>query len=80
MSKKIYNASNGIALDDCLANHILHCKQCQQFDKDKPATLARCCLEGSILWKRENVIASPSRESPKFHCSKDELRREMKYK
>lgn len=83
MKKKDYDPKNGVTMDASFADHVtLGCEQCKRFDPNKPATLSLMCLEGSILWKRENgVSVKPQHvEKDSTHCSKEELRRAMHYK
>lgn len=79
---KIYNSALGIAIDDCFANHVYSCATCKQFDAAKPATVALLCLEGSVLWKRENgVKVTPEREEKKSTVvSKAEVKKVARYK
>ena len=79
---KAYQAEKGVLMDAKWADHLRNCAACQRYDEAKPATLALMCLEGSVLWKRENVT-EPARqleERKSTHCSKDELKRLMRYK
>lgn len=82
MSEKVYHAERGVAIDDCWANHVHHCVPCRQFDATKPATVALLCLEGAVLWKRENgVKVTPERaEKQETIKSPAEVRRAMRYK
>lgn len=79
---KTYNAALGVAIDDCFANHIYSCEQCKAVDVAKTAALATLCLEGSILWKRENgVKVTKEREEKKDTVvSKAEVKKVMRYK
>lgn len=79
---KTYIAATGIPLDDCFTNHLYNCETCKQFDQKKPATVALLCLEGAILWKRENgVKVTPERPvKDETFVSKDAARKAMRYK
>lgn len=73
----------GFALDPDFATHQENCAACRCYDSAKPATLAQCCLEGSLLIKRELMAHAPRRQQPPrdpHHCSKDEMKRRMRYK
>ena len=56
---KTYDVFNGVALDPDWLQHVATCEACRGFDCAKPATMANMCLEGSILWKRENILVKP---------------------
>ncbi len=80
---KIFDLSVGaLALDPSFALHQSSCAQCQRFSPEKPGTAGELCLEGSVLWKRDNPtkIVRPRMERSKYYCSKDELNALMKYK
>lgn len=78
---KPYRADVGVQLDPSFTSHLARCEQCAQFDASQPASAALLCLEGSVLWKRENKVAAPRqlfvRDGNK--ASKDEIRRITKY-
>jgi hypothetical protein len=79
---KSYHAEKGVAIDDTFAHHLHNCARCRQFDAAKPATVALLCLEGAVLWKRENgVKVTPEREQKKETIvSKVEAQKAMRYK
>lgn len=80
--KKVYNSSTGITLDANFLTHVANCEQCKRFDEKKPGTLALMCLEGTVLWKRENGVTIAPEKPPKgdHWVSKQEAKRQMKYK
>lgn len=82
MTKKVYRAESGIALDSTFAHHSTSCEECQRFDAKKPATIALMCLEGSVLWKRENgvTIKREQEERSQSWASKADVKRAMRYK
>lgn len=79
---KVYLAETGIALDATFAHHATNCEQCMRYDADKPSTLALQCLEGSVLWKRENStpIKREKADQSATVVSKSEAKAAMKYK
>lgn len=83
MKMKTYHAERGVPIDATFLDHQRNgCEQCKRFDETKPATVALLCLEGAILWKRENgVKVTPEREAKSENIvSKEALRRAMRYK
>lgn len=80
--KKIYTAEKGVLLDGNFLTHAAHCKDCQRFEEAKPASIALMCLEGSVLWKRENAVhveRATQERGPNF-ASKADVKRAMRYK
>ena len=79
---KAYEAKKGVPLDNNFQTHSAGCNQCKQYDEAKPVTVALLCLEGSVLWKREN--ATPvKREHPdrgQHWANAAEVKRATKYK
>ena len=71
-----------VLMDAKWADHLRNCEACRRYDETKPATLALMCLEGSVLWKRENVSGPARQQEARSdnYCSKDELKRLMRYK
>lgn len=77
---KPYDARLGIKIDSDFTAHLAKCARCCGFD-EKPASLVALCLEGSLLWKRENEVGGKRvRDRPSTWRSKDELKRVMKFK
>ncbi len=79
---KAYKAEKGVELDSSFAFHCSRCDVCKRFEANKPATVSLLCLEGSVLWKRENVTATP-RSAPArgdHYASAAEVKRLMRYK
>ncbi len=72
----------GVALDPTFADHLAYCPTCREFNPLKAATATRLCLEGSILWKRENIVAPKEIPAPKneFLVTKKEAEAAMRYK
>ena len=54
--RKKFVPEKGVLLDANFLSHVINCDQCKRYEADKPATLALQCLEGSVLWKRENAV------------------------
>lgn len=80
--KKIFTAERGVALDPYFGMHIHDCEQCSRYKPSEPATLALLCLEGSVLWKRENkaeVEKKAEYQNPN-QTSKAEAKKLMRYK
>lgn len=80
---KAYHTNHGIPLDANFVSHTALCEQCRAFDPERPQTAVSLCLEGSVLWKRENAVAAP--KAPRIQpsgttVSRDEARRAMRYK
>lgn len=82
MTTKVYRAESGVLLDSTFAHHSTSCKECQRFDADKPSTIALMCLEGSVLWKRENgvTVKREQEERPRNWASKADVKKAMRYK
>lgn len=86
--KKDYNTRPklggiGITMHAGFATHIRDCEQCRAADLATPRALADLCLEGSVLWKRENVVQeqkAPDPEQAKFRTTAANLRKIMRYK
>lgn len=82
------NTSNGgkvgVPIDANLSHHKLGCEQCKRTPADivSASDLALLCLEGSILWKRENEVKMRAAADPekKRRLKPDEVRSLMKYK
>ena len=79
---KKYEAEHGVPLDANWRTHSTDCAECKRFDADKPATIGLMCLEGAVLWKRENAVG-PKRQTvdrPDNWASKSEVKAAMRYK
>ena len=72
----------GVPLDPTFADHLAYCPTCREFNPLKPTTATRLCLEGSILWKRENIVAPKEIPAPinEFRVTKKEAEAAMRYK
>ena len=73
----------GIQLDADFASHKADCEQCRTYDANIPASAAGCCLEGSVLLKRELAAVAPRRQSAprsEYYTTKDRLNQIMQYK
>lgn len=83
---KDYHVARGIPLDAGFAEHAESCERCRQFDPVKPETGASLCLEGSVLWKRENERrprhkpAGSTSDMFGFKVSKNEAKRLTRHK
>lgn len=72
----------GVPMDANFISHTANCANCKQFDAAAPATFALLCLEGSVLWKRENTDA-PKREPlarGQFETTTKHAKELMRYK
>lgn len=80
-SKK-YDANFGALLDESFATHSRDCPDCQRFDAEKPATASLMCLEGSVLYKRDNVTrprsARPERDDN--YATKQQIKAATRYR
>ena len=45
----------GFLLNKHFIEHMRECQSCQRFFPDKPETAVHLCLDGSILWKKDNT-------------------------
>lgn len=74
----------GVPLDANFASHVALCERCAAVDVANAKSLQTLCLEGSALWKRENVTAAERVNkrglAPDTVVSRDEAKRAMKYK
>ncbi len=79
---KDYDVYNGIPLDHTFAQHILTCSDCVKVNSANSATLRHLCLEGAVLWKRENQEKRKTGEKivDDHIVKKSEMWRHMKYK
>jgi hypothetical protein len=79
---KDYAPETGIPLDPTFGTHKLNCKLCQRFDPERPASASLLCLEGSVLWKRENQVKE--KRAPiirdEYRRSKEEVKAATRYK
>jgi len=71
----------GVPLDPDFLTHQGACERCRAFD-GLPASAANLCLEGSVLWKRENIAAPPPDPLPsdENRATKQQLRAVTRYK
>lgn len=68
----------GVPMDANFNTHRASCELCKAAEDN----LASLCLEGSILWKRENAVQpkkEPTRRS-EFWCSKAQMKSLMRHK
>lgn len=80
---KEFDTNRGLQLDANFESHVSGgCERCRQFDATKPATAALMCLEGAVIYKRDNVVRGRSTAAtrPSTFASKAEVKRLMKYK
>lgn len=83
MKSFVINAGGtGVPLDASFAEHREACEQCREFSPEQPGSAACLCLEGSVLWKRENVRKPAKLPEPRddFHVSKAAVKRAMRYR
>lgn len=79
--QKQFRAGLGFMLDGTWGSHAAGCERCRQFDSAKPATAVLMCLEGAILFKRDNAVTKREHvEKPDNYASKAEMRRATKYR
>lgn len=81
---------HGMPLDADFRSHADLCECCRAFDTSKPITATELCLEGSILWKRDNEQAKQKVVVNEFHegdfiggghrVSRDKAKQAMRYK
>ena len=71
----------GFPIDSDFNSHQSSCEQCKTFG-GSPSELSGLCLEGSVLWKNENVtvIPKPKVEKDEHIVSKARLKQIMRYK
>lgn len=79
---KQFDAGRGVQLDQNFLTHSASCDRCRMFDESRPATAAHMCLEGSVLWKRDNLTTTPKPkvERSEHYASKTQVKRLMRYK
>ncbi len=72
----------GIQIDADWLSHRAGCEDCRQFDESKPATAAVMCLEGAVLYKRDNKPTERRErvEKPDTYASKAQVKAAMRYK
>jgi hypothetical protein len=79
---KVFSAARGIQLDHNWEQHAAVCEACGQFDAKKPATAAAMCLEGAVLYKRDNIEKpqTPKPERTDNYATKAQMKAAMRYK
>lgn len=78
---KKFDANRGLQLDGDWPSHRSQCARCTQFDPAKPATAGVMCLEGAVLYKRDNVERPRTVRAPNpGRVSKAHLKNIMRYK
>lgn len=78
---KQYSAARGIQMDATWFSHAASCSQCRRFNESKPATAALMCLEGSVLYKRDNaVVKREHAEKPDNYATKAQMKAATKYR
>lgn len=71
----------GVQMDANFASHRALCARCRGFDQNNPASAIELCLEGSILWKRENIkIDRTPGPKDEFRGTREQVRLAMRYK
>jgi hypothetical protein len=80
---KNYIADKGVPLDENFLRHTAGCDKCRKFKPESPASAAHLCMEGAVLWKRENATAAvrqPKYADSQFRASAAEVKKLMRYK
>lgn len=79
---KVFTAERGIMLDHNWAEHAAVCEQCKRFDAKKPDTAGLMCLEGAVLYKRDNQTRPVTPTPPRTdnYASKAQMKAAMRYK
>ena len=83
MSKiKEYDYSRGVLMDGTWDSHKAQCERCGRFDSATPATAAEMCLEGAVLYKRDNVARPQSGRGKRdeHFASKAQMKAVTRYK
>lgn len=62
----------GFLLDRTFFDHMRECPSCQRFSSDKPETAIHLCLDGAVLWKKENH--KPRKRPPAMADGKTEFK------
>lgn len=79
--QKTFDANRGLRLDGDWEGHSQTCERCRQFDATKPATAAVMCLEGAVLYKRDNAVVKRTHvERDEHHATKAQVKAAMRYK
>lgn len=82
-AEKAYDPhAGGVPLDANFVEHCRICERCQQFDPSKPATASLMCLEGAVLYKRDNVTRPrvARQERPESFATKAQVKALMRYR
>ncbi len=79
---KDFQATRGVQMDDNWESHRRDCERCRAFDASKPATAAAMCLEGAVLYKRDNQTRPKAVEAPRdeHYATKAQVKSAMRYK
>lgn len=79
---KEFSLFTGLQMDSTFEFHRTTCTRCAAFDRAKPSTAGAMCLEGSVLWKRDNVAAKKKPPEPvdEFRGTKAQVQAAMRYK
>lgn len=80
---KVFDANRGLQLDATFESHVANgCERCRQFDATKPATAALMCLEGAVIYKRDNVTRprSVTADRPDNFATKAQMKAAIRYK
>lgn len=83
MKERTLVAGSGFPLDGAsFAQHAVACADRGRFDAAKPATLALLCLDGAVLWKKDNAqpVKRETKEHSSYHTSASAARKLMQYK
>lgn len=82
MADKPFEVHTGVRLDESWWYHSQVCERCAKFDEKKPATAVEMCLEGAILFKRDNAKAQPKPETQRdeHYATKAQVKAAMRYR
>ena len=73
---KNYIPETGVPVDGSFVEHKRNCRRCAS------GKLSELCLEGSVLWKRENAVKRETKRAPdgEYHTTKAHAKELMRYK
>jgi len=82
MADKPFHVETGVLLDESWWYHRQVCERCKSFDAERPATAANMCLEGAVLFKRDNTVRvkRPEPERDDNFATKAQMKALMRYR